>query len=217
MRENGLLNNRNRYKRLSPRLWVKDIVPKPTQSFEYLEVDIKYIWIAGQRRHALLLTVLDVESRWVLGQYMDWKIRKEHVIELFDRIFSKYKFPKRIFVRNDNGSQFEATMVRLYFEDKNVVQEFTKPATPEQNAHIEAYHSIIESVICRRTFFENLKQAQQTFNRFVEFYNFERIHSGIKYLWPKKYLDQKKIYIKRSKQNIEFLKCDFFNLISKIV
>ena len=118
MKENGLLRSKNRYKRLSPRQWVRDIVPQPSQCFEYLEIDIKYIWIDGVRRNALLLSVIDVESRWVLGQYMDWRITKENVVELFEQIFNTYSLPKKMYVRNDNGSQFVATMVQLYFEDK---------------------------------------------------------------------------------------------------
>lgn len=189
MSENQLLNKR--YKRsLTKRLWVKELVPKPKASFEYLEFDIKYIWIDGKQRYALLLTVIDVKSRWVLGYRLKWKIRKEDVIELFDNIFDRYSLPNKIYVRNDNGSQFEATMVQEYFKNKNVVQEFCKPATPEQNAHIESYHSIIQKVICSVYCFDDLFEAQQTFSRFVEFYNFKRIHSGINYGSPYEYLEQ---------------------------
>ena len=49
-----------------------------------------------------------------------------------------------MYVRCDNGAQFIAEMVQKYFKDKQVVQEFTKPATPQQNSHIQSYHSIME-------------------------------------------------------------------------
>ena len=140
-----------------------------------------------------MLTVIDVESRWVLGQFIDWKINKNDVQYLFDKIFSFYDLPKVVYVRNDNGSQFVASEVRNYFKDKDVVQEFTKPSTPEQNAHIESYHSIMESIICQKYQFENLEEAQLTFNRWIKFYNFERIHSGIQYLSSVDYLNTKGI------------------------
>lgn len=211
MKEHGLLRIRNRYKRFSPRIWVNDIVPNPNLCFEHLEFDIKYIWVEGKRKYALLLSVIDVKSRWILGQLMDWKIRKENVIELFDLIFDNYCLPKSMYVRNDNGAQFEAGMVQQYFADKNVTQEFTKPATPEQNAHIESYHSIIESVICRKYAFNDLYETQQTFNRFVLFYNYDRIHSGINYLSPWKYLITKNIQLTKNFETLYSLKCDFLN------
>ena len=74
-----------------------------------------------------------------------------------------------------------------------MIQEFTKPATPEQNAHVESYHSIIESVICQKYDFETLQEAQLIFNRWIKFYNFKRIHSGIQYLSPANYLKTKGI------------------------
>ena len=119
---------------------------------------------------------------------MGWQISKHEVKSLFDKIFAYYELPKQIYVRNDNGSQFEATLIQDYFKDKGVVQEFTLPATPEQNAHIESYHSIIERVLCRRYELEDLIQAQEIFNRWIKFYNFERIHSGIQYVSPSKFL-----------------------------
>lgn len=194
MKENKLLNKRITPK-LSKRLWVKELVPQPSCCLEYLEFDIKYIYIHNKRKNALCLTVIDVESRLVLGQFLAWSIVKKDVMELFDQIFSIYNLPSKIYVRNDNGSQFVAQVVQDYFSKLKVVQEFTKPATPEQNAHIESYHSIVEKVICRRYVFESLLDAQDTFNRFIEFYNYRRIHSGINYRSPIKYLIEKQVNI----------------------
>lgn len=61
----------------------------------------------------------------------------------------------------------------------NIIQEFTKPATPQQNAHIEAYHSIVESAVCRSMEFENLNDFQQKMEKFMAFYNFEGVDGGI--------------------------------------
>jgi len=204
MAQNNLLNLPTKTK-LSKREWVKELVPKPVTHFSYLEFDIKYIYIKGKRRSALLITVIDVYSRWVLGQYISWQIKKGDVIRLFDRIFGAYTMPEKIFVRNDNGSQMVAQEVQQYFKDKKVVQEFTKPATPEQNAHIESYHSIVERVICQRYEFEKISDAAETFTRFVKFYNYKRIHSGISYLSPYKYLCNKGTELKVDPKILEAL------------
>ena len=50
-------------------------------------------------------------------------------------------------IRIDNGSQFIAKNVREYLELIGVSQEFTHVATPEENAHIEAYHGILKKEI----------------------------------------------------------------------
>ena len=38
---------------------------------------------------------------------------------------------------NAAADRFIAEMVQKYFKGKQVVQEFTKPATPQQNSHID--------------------------------------------------------------------------------
>jgi len=192
MGQNGLLNkfvpkNKGR------RNWVKNLLPDAKQAFDYLEFDIKYFYVAGQNRNALLLSIIDVSTRWVMGHYLSWEVKHQDVIDLFDQLFEVYPLPKKFYVRNDNGSQFIANKVQQYFEQKEVHQEFCKPATPEQNAHIESYHSIQEKVICQRYEFDSIQELTDTLNRFVDFYNFRRIHSGTKYQAPAKFILQQGI------------------------
>ena len=199
MKENSLLCDEKGTRKFSKRQWVTELVPKPIKEFTYFEFDIKYIYIQGKKTNAQVLTVIDVFSRWNMEHIIKWNIRQEDVIILFDKIFETYHLPDSFYVRNDNGSQFIADSVQQYFQDKNVIQEFTKPATPEQNAHIESYHSIMESVVCKRYEFDDLKDAILTMNQFREFYNFKRIHSGVKYKSPYKFLLNRGIDMKKIK------------------
>ena len=146
---------------------------------------------------------MDIFSRWNMAQTVRWNIRQGDVVALFETIFERYQMPERFYVRNDNGSQFVADAVQKYFRDRTVVQEFTKPATPEQNAHIESYHSIMERAVCKRYEFESLRQAVQTLERFREFYNHRRIHSGIGYKSPYKFLLARGVDMKNQQLEVE--------------
>ncbi|WP_162389140.1 DDE-type integrase/transposase/recombinase [Spirosoma endbachense] len=126
-----------------------------------LRLDIKAIYVHARRAHAQVLTVLDVFSRWTMGQLIKWTMRQEDVVALFETLFERYGLPTQLYVRNDNGSQFVADLVRTYFRDRHVIQEFTKPAPPKQHAHIESYHSILERAVCKRYEFESLGQAMR--------------------------------------------------------
>jgi uncharacterized pyridoxamine 5'-phosphate oxidase family protein len=191
MKDNHLLKFERDKIRKNNRNWVKDLVPNPLVEFSFLEFDIKYMYVAGKRTNVQVLTVIDVYSRWVLEHYINWKIGYQDVIDLFKVIILKYPMAKNFIVRNDNGSQFEASLVQAFLKGQGITQEFTKPATPQQNAHIESYHSILESAVCQRIEFEDLKQTREVMERFKTFYNFERIHGGIGYQSPYKYLLQK--------------------------
>ena len=179
------------YKPLSPlprnKVWVKQLVPVVDKPFSFWEFDIKYLYIAGENRNALLLTVIDVKTRIVFDWILQYSIQKHDVIELLSRIFKHWNLPEAITVRTDNGSQFEAQLVRDYLDEMKVKHEFCHPASPRENAHIESYHSIIERTISRVYEFKDIKEARDTMQRFVTFYNANRIHSGVGYTSPFKY------------------------------
>ena len=113
----------------------------------------------------------------------------------------------RACISDPTMEEFIADLTRQFLLKAKVVQEFTKPATPQQNAHIEAYHSILESVICQRFEFDDLDEVRKTFNRFIIFYNFDRIHSGIKYQSPADYLKQKGLVFQLNNKLENILNC----------
>ncbi len=192
--------------KIGTKQWVKELVPQPTVAFSYWEFDIKFMYVQGLGIYIPLLSVIDVKSRWLLGHLCQQSIKKEDVKLLMDALIDTYTIPQKITVRCDNGSQFESNLIREYFISKGVEQEFTKPATPEQNAHIESYHSILERVICRQYLFETAAVQLVTLNRWAMFYNYQRIHSGTGYKSPYKALknegiDVDKIFIKEQTEN----------------
>lgn len=189
MKEKGLLKFQRDKKKRTNRNWVKDLVPVVETEFSFLEFDIKYVYIHGKRTNAQVLSVIDLHSRWLLEQHIAYSIKASDVINLFENVIKNYPMAKNFIVRNDNGSQFEATIVQEFLREKGITQQFTWPATPQQNAHIESYHSIMESAVCQRFEFEDLDDFKNTMNRWKLFYNFERIHGALKFKSPKKFLE----------------------------
>ncbi len=71
-------------------------------------------------------------------------------------------------IRNDNGSQFIAKMVREFLIEKGAIQEFTHVATPEENSYIETFHSIVQREEVDRFEFEFFHHAKMFFYRYYE-------------------------------------------------
>ena len=190
MRDARLLSARITRNKAGKRI-AEDLVPRPEKPFEHLQMDIKYIHVHGRRRNALLLTAVDVFSRSALAYRFAWSLRKHDVVCMMREILMNYRMPVKATIRNDNGSQFEAKLLRDYFEEMNVDQEFTHVATPDENCYIEGFHSIVQSVICNAYQFESFDVAEATINRFMNFYNQERLHGGIGNKAPSKFLKAK--------------------------
>jgi hypothetical protein len=69
-------------------------------------------------------------------------------------------------------------------------QEFTHIATPEENAYIEAFHSILQREVIKRHEFNSFYEAKTTFQRHLNWYNQHRKHSAIGRITPQEKWNQ---------------------------
>lgn len=213
MKEERLLL-RKRIKTSGTRNFIKSKVVKPNSPYQFLQMDIKYFWLREERRNAYLLSILDVFSRKVLGFTLGRSIRKKDVVSLLKRTLALFKQAEGITLRNDNGSQFLAHMVREYLKERGIYQEFTHVAHPEENGHIEALHSILEQEVEKRFEFNTFDDLEKTLKRYFKFYNKERIHSSIGYKSPDRFLHD--FYAQESVENLEKEMMNDLDLMVKI-
>lgn len=104
---------------------------------------------SGERRWYYLLCIMDIYSRKVIAHIFQRSIRHTDVIQMFRLLHLRISL-KGVIIRNDNGSQFLANKVRALLTDLEAQQEFTHIATPEENAYIEAFHSILDRELIQR-------------------------------------------------------------------
>jgi len=219
MKENRLLNPKKRTPS-SLKSYVKYSQPYPAYPFNCLEIDIKYIYIAGDNMNAYLITILDVLSRKALVWELDFSMKSDKVLKLFDKLIETYLQAEdllnkkmSVILRSDNGSQFIAKKVQKYLKENHLVQEFIKPATPEQNGYIESFHSTVEKLVCQKFEFESLANAIDTFTQFYETYNNKRILACLDNKTPNEFLElfaqnlvDVTYSIKKKKQSFNFRK-----------
>jgi putative transposase len=164
---------------------------------QYVEMDIKCVWIAEKGKMAYLLTLLDVHTRKVLAYSFDWNMKQDKVIELYAGLIDKGQLPEGTIIRSDNGSQFIAARVREYLAMVGMDQEFTHVATPEENGHVEAYHGILRKELFLRFEYFSFSQAKQLIDEFVHYYNYKRRHGSLKRQTPEKCWQQEKHLLER--------------------
>jgi transposase InsO family protein len=155
---------------------------------EHLCLDIKYIWVHGEKRNYYLLTIEDVYSRKIIEQLFQRSIRQIDVINVFRKINNKYPI-KGVTVRNDNGSQFIANNVKQFLKTAEANQEFTHIATPQDNGYIEGFHSIIQREVVDRFEFSSFYDAKTTFSQHKTWYNEIRKHGLLGKMTPQQKWD----------------------------
>lgn len=184
MKENHLLCGKRIHVQ-GKRKWVKHRRIEAQRPMEYLCLDIKYIWVQGENRWYYQLAIMDVYSRRILCWIFQRSIRHTDVIALMRWLDLRFGL-KSVIIRNDNGSQFIAHKVREVLQLLEAKQEFTHVATPEENAYIEAFHSIQQSELIDRHPFASYYDAKQHIDKYMHWYNFKRKHGAIGFITPMK-------------------------------
>src|SRR5690606_10475407 len=74
--------------------------------------------------------------------------------------------------------------VREALQSMEARQEFTHVATPEENAYIEAFHSIQQRELIERHQFSSFYEARSHIEKYMHWYNYRRKHGAIDFMTP---------------------------------
>ena len=182
---------------------------------EVIEMDIKFQWVNLHQRYAFILTILDCFTRKSLYWHAAYSIKKEQVVAAWESVIVNYLQPYGMLerqidieIRNDNDSRFAAKEVQQYLSENGLMQVFTHPYTPQENGHIESFHSILGRSLERKGPFDTLMDLEEHLGQFYYNYNNVRLHGSLDHLspemfwalWEKGYVNrvetEKKVYYK---------------------
>ncbi len=170
--------------------YVKYRVIAPECPLSHLEMDIKFVWIQQHRRHALILSIMDIFTRRILDWHVGMSITQHTVKEVFTRVVIDHLQKNdmlskaiHIEIRNDNDKRFSAKIVQQFFKQNYLNQVFTHPYTPEENGHIESFHKTLTGAL-KNQYFDSLEQLETRLTGFYDNYNNHRCHSALCGLTP---------------------------------
>jgi len=188
MKEHQMLKERHKPKEKN---YVHYRIVVPEGPLEVLEMDIKYVWLVKERRHAFILTVIDTFTRFILHWKVGLWMKSSDVKQVWEEVIATHLQPAdmlnkkiHIEIRNDNGPQFGSKMIQEFFKDNHLNQVFTHPYTPQENGHVESFHNILSNALGNQSYW-NLDQLTTTLTIFYEKYNNTRLHGSIANLPPK--------------------------------
>jgi len=213
MDENNLLHPPTKKSAPLNRTFIKYTVPPLEGPFKTIEADIKYVYIHEQNRNAFLITFLCTFCRYAPVWDLQYSMKNEDIGELiFDLIYDpevkRYLENQKIkiLIRTDNGPQFIAKQLAGILQSIGIDHEFIRPGTPQQNAHIESFHSTVARLVCKRNIFQDLEHAREIFKEFYHAYNETRVMKSLLCYPPKIFLklwESGIIGIKKNKKNKE--------------
>ena len=154
---------------------------QPLKAHEHWHVDISYINICGTFYY--LCSILDGYSRMIVHWEIRESMREKDVEIILQRAREKYPevHPRII---SDNGPQFVAKDFKEFVRLTGMSHVRTSPYYPQSNGKIERWHRTLKTDAIRPGTPLNLEDARRLVERFVEHYNFVRLHSAIGFITP---------------------------------
>jgi RNA polymerase sigma-70 factor (ECF subfamily) len=77
-------------------------------------------------------------------------------------------------------------MLSAFFEENHIDHKFTHPYTPEENGHVESFHSILSKAL-KHELFADLQALERRLQQFYASYNDDRCHGSTAGLPPAKF------------------------------
>lgn len=84
-------------------------------------------------------------------------------------------------IRTDNGPQFTAKIFAKMCKTLKLTHQRIPVKTPNMNAHIESFHSILEDECYRRNDFSSFLDVYQVIRDYMQYYNHRRRHGSLHY------------------------------------
>ncbi len=188
-RELGILQTQ---RRLRPRLAKRKVATNReiTGINQLWETDIKYGYIAEERRFFFVQTVIDVYDRMVLDYHIGLSCTAEEAAASIQGACQRRATETgdaTVIIRSDNGPQFVSHRFQAACEGLGLEHECIPVRTPNKNAHIEAFHSILEDECFSRYEFNSFAEAYVTVVEFMDYYNHRRLHGSLRDVPPAEY------------------------------
>jgi putative transposase len=183
-KELGILKKQRKSKTKHPRKLAQNrLVTGPNQLWQ---IDIKYGYIAGRDRFFFVFSIIDVFDRVIVGYYRGPVCGAKHVCQTLGHALQhrlKDGDPLPV-IRSDNGPQFVSTLFGDTCESLELVHERIPPNTPNMNAYIESFHSLMERDLLAKEEFMTFEEAYAAIDRYMDFYNNRKMHGSLKRMSP---------------------------------
>jgi len=182
--ELGILQKPHQRKQHHPRRLPKNRIV--TGMNQLWQMDIKYGYAIGQERFFFILSIIDVFDRIIVGQYRGLVCEAKHAVQTLCNALQNRVNPgeENPVIRTDNGPQFVSKLFGDMCECLDIIHERIPPRTPNMNAYIESFHSLLERDVFRKRDFMTFEEADEALDQYMDFYNNRKMHGSLKRMAP---------------------------------
>ena len=138
--------------------------------------DCTYMKVGGVWMY--ICAIIDLFSRmgvgWEIGDARDGELAKK----TFRKAFKHRGEPKGLIFHSDKGSEYTGMSFRMMLIKLGVIQSFAPTASPLDNSVCESFFSALKKEGVGHNVYLQASQLYNDAQKYIDFYNNERIHSA---------------------------------------
>ena len=149
--------------------------------------DITYLPQTIYGKHFYLYMIIDIYSRKVVGWSVHERESDEYASSLIKQACYDEKVPEnQLVLHSDNGKPMKGATMLSTLQTLGVVPSFSRPSVSDDNPYSESLFKTLkyQPGIPLTTRFDVIADAREWVEKFVQWYNHEHLHSGIKFVTP---------------------------------
>lgn len=139
---------------------------------------------SGWLYHAV---VLDLYSRKVVGWSFSRKRNAELTKSALKMALQNYQPRSGCIFHSDQGIEYAAHEYRELVESAGMTRSMSRKGNPLDNAKVESFFHSMKSELVHHRVFDDAIDAVANIIEYINFYNQERLHSGLGYQSPENY------------------------------
>mgnify|MGYP003977965245 FL=1 len=148
--------------------------------------DITYLKTTIAGIYFYLYMFIDIFSRKIVGWNIHTTESTAHASNLVKHIYNSEGVKKgQVYLHSDNGSPMKGSTMLMTLKELGVSASFSRPSVSNDNPYSE---SLFNTIKYNRFFsddhFDVIEQAFECIEDVVSWYNFEHMHSSIKFVTP---------------------------------
>jgi len=181
MRERGLLVRQRRFQISRRKDWGKVEAPCPNQVWQS---DMTKVWAGPSVGWSYLVSVIDCCTREIVGWDLSRRCRSEEALAALNRaVLEVLPLGSRglgLTLTTDNGTQFTSARYVETLHHLGIQHRRTAYNHPEGNSYIERFHRSLKEEEVWLNEYQSFDQAQQSIACWIEEYNHNRPHRGLR-------------------------------------
>lgn len=211
LRNNSLIINHKKVTRLMHILGIKsEVRPKKYRSYKGCEgkiapniiernfkavepnkkwtTDVTEFNLFGQKRY--LSPILDMFNGEIISYTISSSPNLDLVIKMLDGAMNKRKKGKKLILHSDQGWHYQHPLYQKTLKDNEITQSMSRKGNCLDNAMMESFFGILKSEFFYLQKFESIDEFENELNKYMYYYNNDRIKSKLKGLSPVKFRTQ---------------------------